>query len=842
MNKLISGLLGTILTTGIIQHAQAQAPVVTNSTDIYRKIKKLNVLGTVLYFAAHPDDENTRLIAWLAKEKQYRTGYLSLTRGDGGQNLIGNEQGFELGLIRTQELLAARRVDGAEQMFSSAYDFGFSKSATEALSIWNHDKVLSDAVWIIRYYKPDVIITRFPGDERAGHGHHTASALLANEAFTAAADSTRFPEQLKNGLTTWQVQRILWNTFSFGNMNTTSEDQFKIDVGVYNPLLGQGYGEIASESRSQHKSQGFGVARQRGQSWEYFITTGGKAPKKDLMDDVVTNWSRVAGGKAIQAEVDKLIAGYNFAQPDNSLIALVSLHKSISRLPESTPYRTQKLKEVEEIIVACSGFFAEAVSGTAYAVKGQPVKINLMANSRNTKAVYLKSVSINNALDTVVNTLLSTNLNWALPYMLQVSDTQEESQPYWLQKPMNSGSFELPEQHFLAQPENNAAYTARFVIQVKELELTVEKPVMYKFTDPVKGEIYEPMVVINPLIVAVSPATTLLNVQPGNERTAHPSVQVDFKSYFTAANVPVKLHLQQNGQHIYTRDTTINFASGNTYTSHINLEGIVKNGDAAPLTVAVDVTLNGKTYQFTNYLKHIAYDHIPDINYGYRSMTKVIPDEIKTVGKKIGYITGAGDKVPPALEQMGYEVTPLGENDITPASLKRFDAVLTGIRAYNVNPWLEQKYGVLMQYIQEGGNLVVQYNTNSGIGPIKSKMAPYPLQVTNKRVTDEQAAVNVLLPQHPALNYPNKITSADFEGWIQERSIYQAEQLDSHYETPLSMADKSEAASNGSLVIAPYGKGNFVYTGLVFFRELPAGVPGAFRLMANLIALPKHSL
>jgi hypothetical protein len=725
-------------------------------------------------------------------------------------------------------------------MFSSAYDFGFSKSATEALSIWSHDKILSDAVWIIRYYKPDVIITRFPGDERAGHGHHTASALLANEAFSAAADPARFPEQLKNGLTTWQAQRILWNTFSFGSMNTTSEDQFKIDVGVYNPLLGQGYGEIASESRSQHKSQGFGVAKQRGQSWEYFLTTGGSAPKKDLMEGVVTDWARVPGGKAIQAEVDKLLTGYNFAQPENSLNALVALHKSISRLPEGTPYRAQKLKEVEALIVTCSGFFAEAAAGTGYAVKGQPVKINLTANPRNSKAVYLKTVSINNVPDTTVNAQLPANLNWALPYTLQISDNQEASQPYWLQRPMNSGNFELPAQQYLAQPENSAALTARFVIQVNGLELTVERPVMYKFTDPVKGETYEPLTVIEPLIVAVSPSLALLNVQPGNEQTAHPAVQVEYKSYFTATGVPVKLQLQQNGQTLYTKDTTISFAAGSTYTGTINLEGIVKSGSAAPLTVAVDVTLNGKTYQYINYLKHIAYDHIPDINYSYRSSVKVVPDEIKTVGKKIGYITGAGDKVPQALELMGYEVTLLGEGDITAASLKRFDAVLTGVRAYNVNPWLEQKYNVLMQYIQEGGNLVVQYNTNSGVGPIKSKMAPYPLQVTNRRVTDEHAAVNVLLPQHPALNYPNKITPADFEGWIQERSIYQAEQLDSRYETPLSMADKNEAASNGSLVIAPYGKGNFVYTGLVFFRELPAGVPGAFRIMANLIALPKR--
>lgn len=839
MNKLISGLLGMVVGTLTIT-AQAQPPVVTNSTDIYRNIQKLNVLGTVLYFAAHPDDENTRLLAYLAKEKQYRTGYLSLTRGDGGQNLIGNEQGFELGMIRTQELLAARRIDGAEQFFSSAYDFGFSKSATEALNIWGHDKILSDAVWIIRNYKPDVIITRFPGDERAGHGHHTASALLANEAFAAAGDSTRFPEQLVNGVTTWQPKRILWNTFNFGGNNTTGEDQFKIDVGVYNAMLGQGYGEIASESRSQHKSQGFGVAKQRGQSWEYFLTTGGTAPQKDLMEGVDTDWSRVKGGDKIQPLIAGLLEHYDFLHPEKSVDALVELYKAINRMSYFTPYKQQKLREVEELIVVCSGLFAEAATSTSYAVKGQPFKINFTVNSRNNVPVTLKGVRINNILDTAFNTSLAANLNWALPYSFVVPEDMPVSQPYWLQRPMGLGSFNLENKSQLERPENAAAFRATFIVQVKDQELFLSCPVKYKFTDPVKGEIYEPVAVIEPLIVYVTPALTLLNVKPGNELTNYPAMQVRYKSNFTAANVPVKVIIKQGGNTVYLRDSVVNFGAGEMYSHPVKLEGIVKKGSAEPVTVAVVLTLNKKTYRYTHYLKRIAYDHIPDINYFYETAMNVVPDEIKTAGKKIGYITGAGDKVPYALEQMGYEVTLLGEADITPASLKRFDAVLTGVRAYNVNQWMEQKYDMLMQYVKEGGNLVVQYCTNTGIGPLKSKMAPYPMQVTNKRVTDEQAVVNILLPQHSVLNYPNKITNADFNGWIQERSIYQAEQLDSHYETPLSMNDKNEAASNGSLVIAPYGKGNFVYTGLVFFRELPAGVPGAFRLMANIIALPKH--
>src|SRR6201996_6189471 len=280
--------------------ASAQTAPPADMVSIEQNLKKLDVLGSVLYVAAHPDDENTRLLAYLAQEKHYRTGYLSMTRGDGGQNLIGNEQGELLGLIRTQELLAARRVDGAEQFFTRANDFGFSKGPDETLKIWDREKVLGDVVWVIRKFKPDVIICRFPTTGEGGHGHHTSSAILAQEAFPFAADPQLFPEQLQY-VKPWQAKRLLWNTFNFGTTNTTAEDQFKVDVGVYNPVLGKGYGEIAADSRSNHKTQGFGSAKQRGESYEYFKTILGDAPKDDLMDGINTTWGRVKDGDAIAA-------------------------------------------------------------------------------------------------------------------------------------------------------------------------------------------------------------------------------------------------------------------------------------------------------------------------------------------------------------------------------------------------------------------------------------------------------------------------------------------------------------------------------------------------------------
>ncbi len=340
-----------------------------NSAEILQSLKKLNTVGSVLYIAAHPDDENTRLLAYLAKERNLRTGYLSLTRGDGGQNLIGKEQGEALGLIRTQELLAARRIDGAEQFFTRANDFGFSKNPEETFSIWNKDSILADVVLAIRKFKPDVIICRFPTTGEGGHGHHTASAILALEAFDAAADAKRFPEQLAY-TQVWQAKRIFWNTFNFGTTNTTAPDQLKIDVGVFNPLLGKSYGEIAAESRSMHKSQGFGSAKSRGESIEYFKLLKGDSAKKDLFDGINQTWTRFAETASLQKMIDSCIANFNPQKPENSVNNLIRIYKKINSLNDSITdvdyWKYKKLIECKEIILACTGLWMEAIADNSY--------------------------------------------------------------------------------------------------------------------------------------------------------------------------------------------------------------------------------------------------------------------------------------------------------------------------------------------------------------------------------------------------------------------------------------------------------------------------------------------
>jgi LmbE family N-acetylglucosaminyl deacetylase len=815
--------------------AGAQAPATYNSNDIYLQLKKLNVLGSVLYIAAHPDDENTRLLAYFSKERQYRTGYLSLTRGDGGQNLIGDEQGIELGMIRTQELLAARRIDGAEQFFSTAIDFGFSKNATEALSIWNHDKILSDVVWVIRKFRPDVIITRFPGDARAGHGHHWASALLANEAFTVAADSTRFPEQFALGVKPWQAKRILWNTFNFGGNNTTGSDQFTMDIGGFNPLLGKGYGEIAAESRSQHKSQGFGVSKQRGPAMEYFKLTGGAPVKDSLMDGINTTWERVPNGNKIEDTIDAIISHYNFEHPEYSVNSLVALHQTLAAMPAGY-WVNKKMDEISNIIAACSGLFIEATTNKPFAVIGDTLPINFFVNKRNGNAVSLTHIQLDN-FDTTINQPFATNINVNVVKQLPVAQDKPLSQPYWLVSPSQKGYFSVANQQLIGKAENDAAYQAVFHFSIDGYPLEITKPVQYKFTDAIKGEEYEPLVVIAPFSVSATPGIALLNVHPESGKAPDPLLKFTFKTYINVPHLPVTILALQGNKAVYKKDTVVNAEAGKEYSFSESLSKIYNKTGENLIRTVLDVQMKDSTAHYDAYLRSISYDHIPDIHYTLHDNTRVITEEIKTRGKHIGYIVGAGDKVPQELEQMGYEVKLLGENDITAASLAQFDAVIAGVRAYNLHEWLVAKYDILMNYIWQGGNYIVQYNQTD---LVTNTIGPYPFTIGRTRVTDENAQVNFLLPSSPVLNYPNKISAKDFEGWVQERSTYHAQNMDTHYAAPLSMHDPNEAESNGSLIIAPFGKGNFVYDGLVFFRELPAGVAGAYRLMANLIALPQN--
>ena len=758
------------------------------SADIYAQIKKMGVMGSVLYIAAHPDDENNSFLPFLTKDRMYRTAYLSLTRGDGGQNLIGKEQGVELGLIRTQELLAARAQDGAEQYFSRAYEFGFSKSSEEALTIWNHEQVLSDAVWVIRKFQPDIIITRFPRDARAGHGHHSASAIIANEAYIAAADSTKFIEQFTYGVKPWKAKRILWNTFNFGTVNTTNSSQLNIEVGGYNATIGKSYGEIGAEARTMHKSQGEGRPRRRGTSFEFFETTGGDIPKSDIMEGVSTNWDRLQA-PAIQTAIYDIVQQYEIENPAKSVPALVNLYKLIAGLPNSL-WRNYKLSELQAIIKDAAGIYMEASTQQQEVFPGSSLPVQFFLNQRSTASSFFDKVALPGK-DSIFGKTIVNNQNISWDYTFKIANTQAISQPYWLVEPKTEGMFVVNDQMLIGKAENDPVFTATCNVIIEGQRFSFTIPIQYKFVDPTKGEVFQPIVVV-----------------PMHE------TKYDKEVVLMNAGKPVKLGYQvidHTGKTVH-QEVEVKLASQNLPTASDQL-----------------------------YKRTIQYDHIPSITYFSPATTKLVELAVKTKGTKVGYIDGAGDKLPEALIELGYQVTVLKESDIELSKLKTFDAIVVGIRAYNMYDFLTAQNDVLNEYIAQGGNLIVQYLKSNQVGIRKVKVGPYAFTVNSgKRVTQENVPVDFVLPTHSVLNFPNKIEKSDFDNWVQERSTYMAENVDAHFEAPLSMNDKGETPSTGSLLIAPYGKGNMVYLSLVLFRQLPAGNPGAYKILANLISLPKH--
>ncbi|MCC6691326.1 MAG: PIG-L family deacetylase [Bacteroidia bacterium] len=818
----------------IFQHAHAQTSPQLNSSEILLGLEKLNTVGSVLYIAAHPDDENTRLLSYYSKEKKLRTAYLSLTRGDGGQNLIGKEQGDALGLLRTQELLAARRVDGSEQFFTRANDFGFSKSPEETLSKWNKDSILADVVWVIRNFRPDVIICRFPTTGEGGHGHHTASAIIALEAFDAAADPNRYPNQLSY-VQIWQARRIFWNTFNFGSSNNTpvSSDQLQLDVGVYNPLLGKSFVELSAESRSMHKSQGFGTAKARGEMPEHFKLMKGDSAKSDLFEGIDLTWKRFALTASLETKVNSILKKYNPRIPELIIDDLIVFYKQLLLLDEKDPsiafWKKEKLKETQNLLLACSGLWMEAYATEYASAPGSPLQINAQLIKRNNCDVRLEKINYLQLTDTLTNLVLNTNRLTTFKHIDSLPKIIPFSNPYWLNEKHTTGMFTVKQQLLIGKAENNAACNVTFYVTINGLKLEIKLPLVYKYVDPAKGELYRPFEVLPPATVSISEKVFVFS-QPISR-----TVSFIIKANTDSVNGAIHL-VAPPGWSLTLKKNDFTLAKKN---DEAVIEATItpqENSSNGKLEASLEI--NGKTY--TKSIRRIEYDHIPCQFILSDAEAELIKFDLKKSGTNIGYIPGAGDELPACLKEIGFSVTELTDELLSSEDLSKFNAIITGIRAYNTSDRLQVHYNKLMEYVKSGGNLIVQYNTNNRLGPLQSKIGPYPFSITRSRVTNEDAEVKILKPAHPVFNFPNVISEKDFENWVQERGIYFAGDTDKNYETLLSMSDPGEKASEGSLIIAKYGKGNFAYTGLVFFRELPAGVPGAYRLLVNLLSLPKN--
>ena len=792
-----------------------------SGSEIYHQIKKLNVLGNVLYLAAHPDDENTRFISYCANEKLLNTGYLSLTRGDGGQNLIGTEIREELGIIRTQELLSARRVDGGQQFFTRANDFGYSKTPEETLKIWDKEKILSDVVWVIRNFRPDVIVCRFPIDGKGGHGHHTSSALLAMEAFDLAADSLAFKEQLKD-VSIWQPKRAVVNTGRWWNSNISDNDPgvVSLDIGGYNDLLGTSYNELAALSRSMHKTQGFGSTGKRGEFLEFFEYLKGDTASNELFESLDFSWGRVSKSEVIQSLTNDIIRNFSVSSPSQSIPRLLKLRTAISKL-EDKYWKEIKMKEVEDLILQCSGLYIEMTTLSSKKSNEDSVSFNLEIINRSNIKMKLKSISCKDFnFHKKLSISLKENQKIILKNKAIVPAKLPISQPYWLEKPSSLGAYNVDSLQLIGRAENNPS--AEFLISVEVGDATIDfkRPLIFKWNDPVKGEqnknwIVCPKVTANidqkVMIFSNESAQKILVTvvahsanQKGDINIIHPQGwKVEGPTEYSLKTVDEELVLEY-------------FISPNKNTN----SGVLK------------VQINGVDAHAMN---TIVYDHITEQRWFPKSELQLVHLNLNTVPKKIGYLMGAGDLVDQHLKILKYDINQISTKDLTLKDLKNYDVVITGVRFFNVEEKAPYIANLLLKYVNQGGNLIVQYNTSYRL---KTKnFYPYPLQISRDRVTQEDAQVTFLNDSHPVMKFPNKLTKNDFNNWVQERGLYFPNVWSKDYQPIFSWNDFNEEPKKGSLLIAKYGKGYYTYTGISFFRQLPAGVSGAYKLLVNIISL-----
>ena len=825
-------------------HTFAQRPPAQpNAAEILHKMQKLNVLGSVLYIVAHPDDENTRLITWLANGKKVRTGNLSLTRGDGGQNLIGPELGDALGIIRTQELMEARRIDGGEQFFTRAVDFGFSKNAVESFEKWGKQEVLSDVVRVIRTFRPDVIITRFAPDRSSGHCHHEASAILAAEAFDLAGDPKAFPEQLKEGLEVWQPRRLFFNGSTWWKKDLaefakTDADWFTVDVGGYDPLLGVSYTELAGRSRSMHKSQGFGAAETRGEQLEYLKFLKGDRPKtKDIFEGIDMTWGRVKGGAELGRLVEKMIAGFDPTAPQKSVAALAEFETTLGQH-----------RNAWDAINKCFGL--NDLTGLSIEVLSTKPWIALTDS-------LLARVELVNRSDRRLEWDAQPNYRgqW-FPHDHSIGIYGQEGRSESIASPPWKLNDIIDEPDWLREKHGNLYVSSRLdLIDPTETErgymfyssfrdasgstCNPSTPLTYKWVDRVAGERIRP-VYITP-VASVIPKVNNLIARGGTQ-----TIEVEVEALTDSLAGKLNITLPE----------------GWGTTKDIKLVNIAKRNERQSITFQLMPSANAKAgaakFEFVGpkgtadrTLHEIDYPHIMPQVYYTPAEVKLVPLDpakagqgVQTTAKTVGYIKGAGDDVPQALEQLGVTVEMIDPALITAESLKKFDAIVTGIRAYNTAKELKHAHPMLMKYVEDGGTLVIQYNTSprfsvSGVEDFvidPTTLGPYPFKITRDRVTVEEAPATFLDPKHPLLNTPNQITASDFDGWVQERGLYFLGELDPNYTPLIAWNDPGEQPLNGGLITCDYGKGRYVYTGISFFRQLPAGVPGAYRLFANLIS------
>lgn len=791
-----------------------------SSSEIYHELLKLKETKRVLYIAAHPDDENTRLIAYLANKEHAEVAYLSLTRGDGGQNLIGKELGLELGMIRTQELLKARETDGGRQFFTRAIDFGFSKNPDETLNNWDKEKVLADVVWVIRNFQPDIIINRFNTIPGTTHGHHTTSAILSIEAFRAAADPQAFPEQLSH-VAPWAAKRVFWNGYNWGAPYQPEEGKIShaFPVGEYHPLLGTTYSQIAADSRTMHKSQGFGATAQVGQSEDYIELIDGDQFEEDPFEGFVNRWTTVPQGEAIEAAISQTLEQFDFLLPENNIPRLLQVKRLLDKLEVTEPWVGEKQRQIDEIILASLGVKAEFLSAKELSFPSEKSNASLLLN--NPSATALRAISFDYLDETIsIGQDIKDNVPLQRAVSIELAADFPVSQPYWIEKAPEDNLFVIDDQLVIGQPFNPPAVAGQLIWEIDGLTLVQKLPLKYKYNDPVDGEINQPFTVVPEIKLSIDQSNVF--VINGEPQTVE--VQVNFEDGILEGEL--LLDGLSNKEYELLEKRADEFR--NSLNFKIRLQDIAAEGKQV---IQVKYrTSDGRV--FDRGMKRIAYKHIPNLTYFPEASFNLINLSLNTSPQRIGYIPGAGDDIPVVLANLGYDVTLLENGFLNLVRLQQFNTIVIGIRAFNTNSNLANHVSELMEYVYGGGNLIVQYNTS---GPLLAKqLGPYPFQISRDRVAVEDSPVKIA-GDHPVLQSPNRIDLADFDGWVQERGLYFPGEWDGNYVTPLIMQDPGEPATKGALLLANYGKGTYTYSGISWFRLLPAGVPGAIKLFVNLI-------
>lgn len=800
---------------------RSQSPRPMSASDIREAMDRLATVGSVLYVAAHPDDENTAFLAAMAHGRNVRAAYLSVTRGEGGQNLIGSEQGDLLGMIRTQELLAARSIDGGEQFFTRAIDFGYSKTTEETLRLWGREEIVADIVRVIRRFRPDVVVTRFT-PELGGHGNHTASAALTLEAVHAAGDASKFTEQLST-LSPWPPKRLVWNIFRQGGGGSGGSGVAE-DLGSYDPVIGRSYTELAGEARTMHKSQGFGAAQNRASAVNVFQHVWGDSARSDLFDGIDLSWRRLRGGDRVQGLVDSLKATFDDRDPSRSIGRLVEIRKAIDGLPDD-PWKKQKNAEADDLILACAGLWLDAFASRPAIVAGDSLTVTLMAVNRSKVPVRILSWSVSApGLRSEDAMSLEPLVQRMSTLSGRVSSATVVTQPYWLAARHEAFRYDIPDPGMIGLAEGDRAFSAAVEVEIGGLTIRRLVPVRYRSIDPVDGEVYRPAFATTPVHVSFDEPVHVFTTSAPRTLTVH------IAAVREVATAVVRLELPAGWLATPSAHTLQRMSAGELRSITFNVRS---SATATSGTARAVVDVDGRSVDVG--IVEAIYDHIPHQVLHVPAATRLLSVPLSVNARSVGYVMGAGDDVAEGLRRIGCRVDELADETLTSGDLRSYDAVVIGVRAYNTRPALRAVRSRLEQYVHDGGTVVVQYQTTAR--GESDDIAPVPLVIGRERVTEEDAHVQILEPRHRALTYPNQITAADFAGWVQEIGLYYASTWDESFVPLLAANDAGEPPRKGGLVVARIGKGYFVYTGLSLFRQIPAGVPGAYRLLANLVSL-----